>query len=642
MNYIIKKSDLSAVSFASEELKKYLRMLMPRAGEFIITETEPDENIDLLFKVGLFDSLNINRETSYLDDTVYVKADEKGGIISGSNGVSVLTAVYRYLKELGCFWLFPGIDGEIVPVIEKLKKVDIEKTASYRYRGQCNEGAESQRCMMETIDYNAKVGLNSYMLEFDIPTAYYDWYYKHLSNSKREPEPVSRETILQWKRMCETEISKRGLKFHDMGHGWTAEPFGLSSVNIWEKEEQEISDEVRNYLAEVKGERKLYDNIALNTNVCMSNPIVRSKMAKYIADYAEKQNNVDFLHIWLADASNNHCECEKCREKIPSDWYVMLLNDIDAEFTKRNLKSHLVFISYVDTLWAPTTEKIKNESRFTMLFAPITRTYSETFGEDANLNALRDFKINQNKLPNGMGENLGYLKKWQEVWKGDTFVYEYHFWMQQFLDLSGLYHARLLYDDVRGLKKHNLKGIIEDGSQRSFFPTGFSYYVYGETLFDSSVSFEKLKEDYFKNAFGENYKEVLNYLESVNELIDFEYLSGNKGTYNGKGEYQRYINPEYTEKAEKLKEIAAGFRKFAKENRYGRFRAQNVSYNIIAEHTVFVELICDIITEASKGNKEKAIEKFEIWNDSFSEKEVYFETNYDHYSANKVIRRLID
>lgn len=645
MNFIIKKSDLSAVSFACEELKKYLRMLMPRCGEFKIFEKAPEnENVDLLFNIGLMSDMSLDLrdvENPELDDVVYVKCDEKGGVIAGSNGVSVLTAVYRYLKELGCFWLFPGIDGEYVPIIDKLKEVNMRKLASCRYRGQCNEGAESQRCMMETIDYNAKVGLNTYMLEFDIPTAYYDWYYKHLGNVVREPEPISIETILQYKRMCEAEISKRGLKFHDMGHGWTAEPFGLSSTAIWEKAEQEISDNVRKYLAELNGVRDLYKGVALNTNICMSNPEARSIMAKYIADYAEKQNNVDFLHIWLADSSNTHCECEVCRTKTPTDWYYMLLNDIDAEFTKRNLKSHLVFIAYYDTLWAPVSEKIINQDRFSMLFAPITRTYSETYGEDADITKVKPFKLNENELPEGMSENLGYLKKLQEVWHGDSFVYEYHFWQQQFLDLSGLYHAKLLYDDVRALKKHNLRGIVEDGSQRSFFPTGFSYYVYGETLFDNEVSFEKLKEDYFSHAFGENYEDVLNYLESVNSLVDFEYLSGNRGTLNEKGEYLKYVNPEYIKKAEELKKIAAEFRNVAKSRRCGRHRAQNVSYNIIAEYTVFVELVCDIVIEAAKENTEGAKEKFDIWNRAFSEKEVYIEANYDHYSANKVIKRLI-
>ena len=646
MNVINIESQRSTVVFAAEELKKYLRMLMPRAGEFRLSfggESRGRENEGgIFFRLGLMEDMGISAAYPFdkkLDDVIFIDADENGGTIAGSNEGAVVIAVYRYLKKCGCRWLFPGIDGELVPFTDKLPEVKTEKKASYRYRGQCNEGAESQRCMMETIDYNQKIGLNSYMLEFDIPTAYYDWYYKHLGNSCREPEPVSADTILRWKRQCEAEISKRGLKFHDMGHGWTAEPFGLSSLGIWEREDQEIPEKVRPFLAELEGVRDIYKGVALNTNICMSTPEARAIMANYIADYAEKQNNVDFLHIWLADASNNHCECEKCKKKTPTDWYVMLLNDIDAEFTKRNLSSHLVFISYYDTMWAPKTERIKNESRFTMLFAPISRTYSETYGVDADVSKITDYKLNDNILPKGMAEGLGYLKKWQEVWHGDSFVYEYHFWQQQFLDLSGLYHARLLYEDVRALKKHGLGGIIEDGSQRSFFPTGFSYYVYGETLFDSEQDFEELKKDYFTNAFGEDWSLALDYLEKVKSLIDFEYVTGNRGTVNEKGEYHRFINPEYVEKAREMKKEAEAFEKIAKAHRYGVHRTQNVSWNILAHHCRFVSLMCDVIEAAASGAKEKANEKFKIWKDEFSEREVYIEANYDHFSAERVLNR---
>ena len=86
--------------------------------------------------------------------------------------------------------------------------------------------------MLEAIDFTPKIGMNTFMQEFDIPFGYYNSYYSHRSNTAWEPEPINNETILQWKRQCEAEIAKRGLQFHDMGHGWTAEPFGISSTNI--------------------------------------------------------------------------------------------------------------------------------------------------------------------------------------------------------------------------------------------------------------------------------------------------------------------------------------------------------------------------------------------------------------------------
>ena len=158
--------------------------------------------------------------------------------------------------------------------------------------------------------------------------------------------------MLQWKRECEAEIAKRGLLFHDMGHGWTADPFGLDTAAGWKKDNNdELTDEIRQYLAQIDGVRGLFMNNALCTNLCMSNPKVRRIVAEYIAEYAKVQNNVDFLHVWLADASGNHCECEVCRTKTPSDWYIMMLNDIDEELTKRELDTHIVFISYVRILF---------------------------------------------------------------------------------------------------------------------------------------------------------------------------------------------------------------------------------------------------------------------------------------------------
>ena len=75
--------------------------------------------------------------------------------------------------------------------------------ADCRYRGQCNEGAEAQHLMMEAIDFTPKVGMNIFMIEFENPTAYYNAYYNHNNNTaNREPEPVTNDTIFQWKRQC--------------------------------------------------------------------------------------------------------------------------------------------------------------------------------------------------------------------------------------------------------------------------------------------------------------------------------------------------------------------------------------------------------------------------------------------------------
>ena len=188
------------VDFAAEELKKYLRMMMPDAGE-IVVKYAPEARDG--FRLGLMQDFSLDvseAEDVKIDDIIHIDTDSEGGIIAGSNARSILLAVYKYLTLNGCRWLFPGIDGEFIPV-KDIEPTAFHKMADNRYRGWCNEGAEFQQCMIEAIDFAPKIGLNTFMLEFFNPTVYYSWYYNHLHNQKnREAEPVSRETTLQWKR----------------------------------------------------------------------------------------------------------------------------------------------------------------------------------------------------------------------------------------------------------------------------------------------------------------------------------------------------------------------------------------------------------------------------------------------------------
>ena len=629
MYKIYKITSNSTVDFAAEELKKYIRMMMTECGEIPI-EYCPDAREG--FRIGLMADFGLDMsdvENVELDDIVYIDADGGGGLIAGSNPVATLISVYRYLKAQGCRWLFPGIDGEWIPELETLKSVKYRKIADHRYRGQCNEGAEFQTDMLETIDFTPKIGLNTYMLEFDNPYCYYNSYYNHTYNSERKAEKVNRATVKKWKRQCEVEIKKRGLHFHDMGHGWTAEPFGLDSSGAWEvAKDTEITPELREMLSMLDGERKVRKNLPLFSNMCYSNPKVRSIMANYIADYAQRQNNVDFLHIWLADESNGHCECDVCKQKVTSDWYVMLLNDIDEELARRNLDTHLVFIVYLDTFWPPLEEKLNNKHRFTMLYAPITRLYTETYGEKADIKKTVPYYRNRIQKPKGMSECLGYLKLWQKMWEGDAFCYEYHFMDFQYFDVSNMFMSKILYDDICALRSQGLSGIIEDGSQRSYFPTGFQFHVYGETLFDSSRSFDELIEDYFSHAYGAEWKLVLNYLETLRDTVPYSYYFGLLSKDSGKG---AYYNPDILDGALKMKKAVQDFRPVIQRNLTQDQRAASVAWQLLELHSYAAYKIAEMTEYKCVGNDSETDRVVKEMILEMSKREVYFERYYDHY-----------
>ena len=198
------------------------------------------------------------------------------------------------------------------------------------------------------------------------------------------PEPVTEQTVLQWKRACEAEIAKRGIMYHDVGHGMITLPFGIN-INIAGEEPDEATKE---FLAMIDGKRGFFKGEAVNTNICMSNDKARAIIADFVVDYAARHRIMDYLHMWIADGCNNNCECDKCVQKTTSDWYVILLNEIDEKLQKAGLDTRIVFIAYNDLLWSPTEEKLKNPERFTLLFAPISREYAHGYGVDADMSAL--------------------------------------------------------------------------------------------------------------------------------------------------------------------------------------------------------------------------------------------------------------
>ena len=638
MYTIYKITSNHTVDFAAEELKKYLRMMMPRCGEIAI-EYKPDAKDG--FRLGLMQDFGLDTseaEDVTLDDILHIDTDENGGIIAGSNVRSVLLAVYRYLTINGCRWLFPGIDGEYIPM-KPIEPVKYHKMADCRYRGQCNEGAENQAMMMEEIDFTPKIGMNIFMIEFDIPKVYYNRYYDHTGNESREPEPITAETVLQWKRQCEAELSKRGLQFHDMGHGWTAEPFGIDTTDGWVQGKATIPEESKDFVAMINGKRELFLDTGLNTNFCMSNPKARAKVVKAIADYAEISTNVDYLHVWLADAHNNHCECDECRKKLPSDWYVILMNEVDEELTQRGLATRIVYICYVDTTWAPKTERIKNPERFSFLVAAISRDYTQPVSPDLDVDSveLREFNLNKNILPGTVDEYIAHADKWLKMSKVNPLVYEYHFWDPQFRDLGVFSLAETIHKDIKGYKAHGYRGIIEDGSQRSFFPTGFSFYTYASTLFDTSVDLEELKEDHFSHAYGEDWRTVAQLFTELGEAVEYKYLLG----FGGKdGAPSRWNNPDVIPSLKRVREITAKYRPFVGEHKNMPKRAQTVSYRVLAKYLDYCDGLTDALILKADGRDKEAYNKYLEFFKEFGKSELEMERIYDQSLAYRSLQKI--
>ena len=623
---INKISSHSAIDYAAEELRKYLRMMMPECGRVEI-KYNPDAKDG--FRLGLMQDFGLDisdAEEPELDDILYIDTDTEGGIIAGDNPRSVLLSVYEFFRQNGCRWLMPGVDGEYIPT-KDIAPVKYRFKPSCRYRGQCNEGAEFQSNMIEAIDFAPKVGMNVFMMEFFVPS-YYHSYYRHSYNEEnRKREPVTRRQILQWKRQCESEIEKRGLQFHDIGHGFTATPFGMDRRDdLVIDYDKSLPDEYRPFIAMLNGERKIFNNRPYMTQFCMSNPVAREMVANHVAEYAENHANSDYLHVWLADSKGNHCECEECQKKTPSDWYTILLNLIDEKLTEKKLDTRIVFIAYCDTIFAPLEEKIENPKRFTMLFAPIHRSYAVSLPAGEPLKPLK-YKRNQNVYPNNLGWSFEYLKEWQKMWEGACVVYEYHFWRHQTYDLSGLITARRVHEDVKLYKERGVNGVIQDGSQRSFFPNGFAFYTYARTLFDTSLSYEEILEDYYSNAYGEDWRKFRDYLERIYDKLPFSYFSRDEA----KERDGVHCDAEQAKKIAEIREITKEGRALMAEHYESDYRSRTFAVRLLEYHADFCDLISDWMLAKALGDNEKATELYNKARVEFGKYESEIQTYYDHH-----------
>lgn len=630
--YHINLASLSSPAiFAAEELKKYLRMMMVECGNIEINYNDDTKDG---FRLGLMSDFNLDTSDAkdvVLDDIIYIDTDENGGIIAGSNPRSILLAVYKYLKLNGCRFLFPGIDGEYIPQ-KNIEKIKYRKLADNRFRGQCNEGSESQQDVINAIDFIPKAGLNTFMIEFDVPFFYYDRYYSHRYNYERLSETVTAQTIKQWRRASEDELAKRGIQLHDMGHGWTAEPFGIDTSTGWFPGLDINEGCDMTYVAKVNGKREFFmGGVPLCTNFCMGNKDARKIAVDFICDYAKRNSHVDFLHIWLADDSNNHCECEICQEKTPSDWYIIWMNELDEELERRNLDTRITFIAYVDTLWAPLEEKIKNLKRFSLLYAPIGRVYTQGYDVEPDYSQLTPYVRNKLTWPHTLGANLAYLSKWQENYKGDCMAYEYHFFKPLYADPGQIELSKCIYNDIQNLKKCGLSGIIEDQTQKCTFPTGFAQFLYAESLFDESAKYEDIEKDYFIHAFGENYKVAYDYLNSLSTLHDFEYTTGGERFYDKKlvEENKVFYRPSMKENFEKSEKICKDFIEVARKNIDHKTRIISVSWQLLYYHANFYEILSRAYAQKCVGNEEEAKKIFKQAQNYISKVDPYIEKYFD-------------
>lgn len=570
--------------FAIDELTYYLKAIF----DFELGRTTVEEDANILLSKEYFDN----------NDTIGIEMKNGNAILSGNSDISILIAVYRLLSEFGAVFTRPGRKHELIPSLSisdwNEKELSIHETASYKHRGVCIEGADSYQNIKEFLDWLPKINMNSFFIQFENPYSFLKRWYEHEFNPYADKEDFNTEIAQQMSDLLDEELSKRGLIHHRVGHGWTGEVLGYSSKYGWESG-LILPEEKKPLVAELNGKRELFNTARILTSLCFSNPDVGERMCELIVNYAKERKDVDYLHVWLSDARNNICECEKCKEEIPSDQYVRILNQLDRKLSEEGLNTKICFLLYHELLFAPKHEVLENPERFTMMFAPITRTFEMSYADvdyENNVPLPNEYTRNNIVLPNSLEENLSYLFSWQKVFNGDSFVYDYPLGRAHYGDLGYMKISKVIFRDVVYLKKLGLNGYISCQELRAGFPHNFPNFVMGQMLWNRNLEYDELKALYFSSLYGSEWKSVVTYLEKLSDYSSCDY-------FNSIGDRQ---NAELSMKYNISSKLAFNFINILEENVAKNYGIKRDAWRQLGYHREYVIKLANALYLMASGD----------------------------------------
>ena len=559
-----------------------------------------------------------------LDDWFHVQARPGRIAVTGSNARSVLLGAYRLLHHLGCRFLMPGRRHEAVPALrpEDLR-ADLQEAAACRHRGVCIEGADSLENILDFIDWLPKIGCNSFFVQHLEPEAFLQNWYAHKYNPLLAPAPRSEAELQRMYRQIDAAIAQRGLLHHRAGHGWTCKAIGFEHVCA---KLPAPTGAQRPLLAEVDGRREFWQGVPSNTNLCYSNPAARRAFVQSVADYAGAHPEVDYLHVWLADEYNNICECDACRRTTLSDQYVGLLNEIDAELTRRGLGTRIAFLLYQELLWPPEHAVLEHPERFTLMFAPISRTFERSYADHGALPPLPAFRRNRIRLPETVEENLAFLRAWQERCRVDAFVYDYPLGRAHYGDLGYCAIARVIAQDIGALPELGLNGYCSCQELRAALPNAWPNYVMGRMLWDRTLDPQALQEEYFTALYGAGAAEARDALERLSALSSADY-------FNGIGPRQ---DAALAARFRRAADAAEALRALAAEKQTLCTDLHKIAWQLLDYHAGYCRLMVEALAALAQGEENRAQQQWNAVMDHIRRHEMEFQPYLDVYRVLEV------
>jgi hypothetical protein len=517
-----------AITRAALELERYLPKLAPVAAEArpALAAMPRDGESQVILGVAnrlAGRGLGALPEPHDLDDALAIVPKGQRLYLAGSNPRSVLFAAYRLLEELGAVFLRPGPGGEVLPKqrVLTLPRRAIREKASYRHRGICIEGSPRLDHVLDVLDWMAKKKMNAFQLQFRHAGVFWQRGYGGVEMDQVPGQGELTETdCLALDDRVITRVRELGMLLHRVGHGWTAYAVGLPGLDWSDEGADRLREEQRSRLAEVNGKRALWHNQPINTELCYSQPQVREAFVEEVVSYTRRHPEVDFLHVWMSDAYNNKCECAECRRLSPTDWYVMLVNQIGWRLKQEELPTKVVFLGYLDMLWPPEQVSLSGDN-LVFMYAPMNRCYRHGLddprcGEEPD---LRRPALNRFVPPRGNRAFAALAELWKSANPPDSFIFDYHMWRAVWWDGLGEDVGRVMARDIKALRGLGLNGLVSCQCIRAFYPLPYLPNAIADMLWNSRLSPRRHRERIMVAAFGKHAGDVEDYFGKAIEAF---------------------------------------------------------------------------------------------------------------------------
>jgi len=544
--------------------------------------------------------------------------------IAGRNARSVLFGVYAFLEMQGARFVRPGRHGEVLPKIDAVTVpgAPVMEEARYRHRGVCIEGAPSIQHALEMVDWCTKNRMNTVFLQFQSSRYFFNNWYERAYNPDYADHKVSEEEALALDDRVIAALMQRGLVFHRVGHGWTGAAFEMPRSG-WVKADKPVKPEYVRWLAQIGGERKLFEDIPINTELCYSYRPAFDVFVARIVEYCEAHPELDVVHVWLSDARNNKCECDECRPLSISDWYAKIINALSEALHQRAPKMRFVFLAYIELLWPP--EKVAIDERYgnaILMFAPINRCY----GHSLVNRRCDDGKPWPHPLLNRLAvspENAFYVRTladWRQAFKGDSFAFDYHLMWHNWRQLTDTQVARVFHEDLGRLKSLGLNGLVSCQSFRNFYPSGLAMASLARSLWNPDGTWENLREEYLGAAYGEHAAFAGEYLAFIETATDT-------------GDAHRRVVPFSNADAAKLSAIADHLESALAESTVRREKeagaARRRSLELLEHHAQLLQFLVKAHQARLAGNKDEAQAELRNAGEFLRSTEPHFSTEID-------------